>query len=102
MGIQKQYLKNRPVCKVTFKIQKEDGNGTKAVHLVGEFNNWNPAVTPMKPHKNGSFSTTIDLDVDKEYQFRYLMDGVNWKNDPKADTYRHCSYGNCENSVIIL
>ncbi|MCP3874677.1 MAG: glycoside hydrolase [Desulfobacteraceae bacterium] len=102
MSIKKQYLKSKPVCKVTFRVPKEANCWAKEVNLVGEFNSWDPTATPMKSYKNGSFSATVDLNVNKEYQFRYLMDGVAWKNDQEADTYIHCPYGNCENSVVII
>jgi len=101
MSIKKQYLKNKSQCKVTFRVQKEVGNGAKEMHVVGEFNQWDKCATPMKSHKDGTFAATADLDPNKKYQFRYLADGVNWLNDNDADTYIHCSYGNCENSVII-
>jgi hypothetical protein len=56
----------------------------------------------MKAYKNGSFAATLDLDVDKEYQFRYLLDGIEWKNDWEADNYAHCSFGNCNNSIVSI
>lgn len=37
-------------------------------------------------------------------QKQYLKDkspGVNWLNDKDADSYVHCPYGDCKNSVII-
>jgi len=102
MSIKKQFVKNKSVCKVTFQIPKEVSVGAKAVNLVGEFNDWDMNSIPMTSYKNGSFSVTVDLDVNKEYQFRYLINGVDWKNDQEADTYIHCPYGHCENSVVIL
>ena len=101
MSIKKQYLKSRPVCKVTFRIEKKANEGAKTIHVVGEFNNWSKDTTPMKSYKNGSFSATIDLDLNRSYQFRYLMDGVDWITDGNADAYAHSAYGNCENSVVI-
>ncbi|MFH2059452.1 MAG: isoamylase early set domain-containing protein [Pseudomonadota bacterium] len=101
MTINKQYLKNKSQCKVTFRVQNEMGNGAKQMHVVGEFNEWDKNATPMKSHKNGSFAVTVALDPNKKYQFRYLADGVTWLNDKDSDTYIHCPYGNCENSVII-
>ncbi|NOX32272.1 MAG: glycoside hydrolase [Deltaproteobacteria bacterium] len=102
MSIKKQYLKKKPLCKITFRLQKEEvNNETKKIHVVGEFNKWDKNATQMKCYKNGSFSATIDLDLNREYQFRYLVNGVDWENDRDADTYVHCPYGNCDNSVII-
>jgi hypothetical protein len=101
MSIKKLYLKTKPVCKVTFRVQKEANGGSKRINVVGEFNKWNKDATPMKRFKNGSFSKSIDLDLNREYQFRYLIDAVDWRNDWDADTYVHSSYGNCNNSVVI-
>ncbi|MCK5836524.1 MAG: isoamylase early set domain-containing protein [Desulfobacula sp.] len=101
MSIKKQYLKTKPVCKVTFRIRKEANGGARKIHVVGEFNKWNKDATPMTGYKNGSFSATIDLDLNREYQFRYLVDSVDWRNDGEADTYIHSPYGNCDNSVVI-
>jgi len=102
MSIKKQFVKNKSVCKVTFQVPKEVSGGAKAINLVGEFNDWDMNATPMTSYKNGSFSVTVGLDVNKEYQFRYLINGVDWKNDQEADAYIHCPYGQCENSVVIL
>jgi hypothetical protein len=102
MSIQKVYLKTKPVCKVTFRIPKGKYPGASTINVVGEFNHWNPEATPMKVFKNGSFAATLDLDINKEYQFRYLMDGVAWENDWEADNYINCSYGKCQNSVVSI
>jgi 1,4-alpha-glucan branching enzyme len=102
MTIKKQYLKNKSQCKVTFLAQKEMGGGGKEMHVVGEFNQWDKCATPMKKDKNGTFAATVNLDLNKKYQFRYLADGVNWFNDAKADAYIHSVYGNCDNSVIVI
>jgi len=101
MTIKKQYFKKKSQCKVTFRVQKEMGNGAKEMHVVGEFNGWDTCATPMKSHRDGTFAATVDLDPNRKYQFRYLADGVNWLNDKDADTYLHCPYANCENSVVI-
>lgn len=101
MSIKKQYLKTKPTCKVTFRLPKQKIDGAKKINVVGEFNQWSKDATPMQHYKNGSFSKTIDLDLNKNFQFRYLIDGMYWKNDSDADSYVHCTYGNCENSVIV-
>jgi len=72
--MKKQYLRTKPVCKVTFRLQKEVAQNAKTVNIVGEFNNWDIYATPMKKLKNGAFTATLDLGLDTEYQFRYLID----------------------------
>jgi 1,4-alpha-glucan branching enzyme len=93
----RQYLKSKPVCKVTFQFSGE----AKNVALVGEFNGWNEASTPMKKSKDGAFSATIELETGREYQYRFLLDGGTWVSDDQADKQIPTPLGN-ENSVIIL
>jgi len=102
MGIKKQYLKSKPVCKVTFRLPREAAQFAKTVHLVGEFNNWSYYANRMKGLKNGAFTATLDLELNREYQFRYLIDGKNWENDWHADKYVPTIYKNSENSVVIV
>lgn len=100
--MKKQYLKTKPVCKVTFRLQKEVVQAAKTVNIVGDFNNWDIYATPMKKLKNGVFTATLDLGVDTEYQFRYLIDETKWENDGHADKYVPTPYGNAENSVVVV
>jgi len=102
MGIRKQFLKSRPVCKVTFKIPESVVNGAETAFLVGEFNQWSPSATPMKRTKSGQFSATLDLETGRTYQFRYLLGSSTWENDPDADDYYPTPYGDSQNSVIRL
>ena len=102
MAIKKQYLKTKPICKVTFRVPKQSAKASKAVHLVGEFNDWNPQATPMKGLKNGEFTATLDLEPGREYQFRYLFDQQVWENEWQADKYVQSNFGNCDNSVVIV
>ena len=102
MSLKKQFLKGRPVCKVTFNLPQEAVREAQTVHVVGEFNNWDVYATPMKRLKNGSFTVTVTLDRGVEYQFRYLIDETVWENDWNADKYVPSHYGNCENSVVVV
>ncbi|MFK7971293.1 MAG: isoamylase early set domain-containing protein [Bacteroidia bacterium] len=101
MGITKKTLKSKPVTKVTFKAEKKIVNGAKNVSVVGEFNNWNPEANPMKALKTGGFSTTVELEKGKEYQFRYLLDGEQWINEPKADKEVNTQFVDASNSVVV-
>lgn len=102
MSLRKQYLKSKPVCKVTFSLSKEESSSAETATLVGDFNNWDTSVSPMKKYKNGNFTITLDLDKDKEYQFRYLLNGQNWINDVKADKYAPVPDLATENSVVVV
>ena len=100
--MKKRFLKTRPVCKVTFEMPPEAINGARKVALVGDFNDWNADSALMKRRKDGSYSITIDLPANREYQFKYLIDDTCWENDWSADDYRPNSIGDCENSVVVV
>jgi 1,4-alpha-glucan branching enzyme len=100
MSLKKQYLKTNPLCKVTFSLPRQIADLVNTAHLVGDFNDWNTNATAMKRLKNGTFTATLTLRRNKEYQFRYFLDGVRWENDWKADKYVLNSYGS-ENSVVV-
>lgn len=83
--LKKQFLKTKPVCKVTFYVPEEVD--AENVHLVGDFNEWDEDATPMELLKDGRFKAVLDLEKGKEYQFRYLVNGSEWHNDWDADRY---------------
>lgn len=96
MAIKKQYLKSKPICKVTFSIEAEDA---KNVSLVGSFNEWNTDAAPLKKLKNGTFKGTLDLDTEGSYEYKYVVDG-NYVNDEAADAYAWNDYAATDNSVV--
>lgn len=99
--LKKQYLKNKPVCKVTFSLPKEAANGAKEVKVLGDFNNWNwNEGLPMKASKS-EFKATLELTAGRHYEFRYLLDNGTWINDWDADAYNPTPYG-VENSVVFV
>ena len=101
--LKKRYVKSRKVCKVTFELPKTElpaGVNAQDVSLVGEFNDWDPAATPMKRGKGGAFRTTLELEPGQEYQFRYLVNGEHWCNDWQADAYAPNALGG-DNCVVV-
>ena len=102
MSLKKQFMKSKPVCKVTFHLSKEAVAKAKKVSLVGDFNAWDIEATPMKKQKDGGFSVTLNLEQGREYQFRYLIDGTTWENDWCADKYVPSILGGADNSVVVL
>ncbi len=102
MSISKKFLKSKPVCKVTFKLPKKVVGVASEVALVGDFNSWDTRAELMKSTKSGDFSTTVELEKGKEYQFRYLIDGSKWENDGEADKFVATPFVDAENSVVVL
>ena len=102
MALKKDYLKKKDMCKVRFSLPKEAALEARKVCLVGEFNEWDTAATPMKKQKDGSFAVALDLRIGNEYQFRYLLDDATWENDWAADRYQLDPNTGTDNSVVIV
>lgn len=98
MAIKKQYLKSKPVCKVTFSVAAKEAEN---VSVVGSFNEWNTETMNLKKLKNGTFKGTVDLEKDNEYEFRYVVDGA-YTNDEQADAYKWNDYAAAENGVLTV
>ncbi len=99
MAIKKQYLKSKPMCKVTFSVPAEEA---KKVAVVGSFNEWNTKkATELKKLKNGTFKGTVDLASENSYEFRYLVDGA-YVNELEADSSIWSDFAGANNSVLTL
>lgn len=83
--------------KVTFELAAEVG--TTTAQVCGDFNDWSPTATPMKRHKDGTLTATVDLEAGRQYRFRYLLDDGRWENDWAADAYVPNDFGG-DDSVI--
>jgi 1,4-alpha-glucan branching enzyme len=94
--IKKQFTPKKTVCKVTFSVDAD--KASDSVALLGDFNNWDPKIDLLKK-KNGAWETTIRLNANEEFKFRYLIDGSSWENDETADAYVGNEFGT-EDSVV--
>jgi predicted flap endonuclease-1-like 5' DNA nuclease len=99
--LKKAFSKTKPVCKVTFSLPVEAVQGGKEVRILGDFNDWSWENGYKMKASKAEFSTEVELEAGKEYQFRYLIDNHIWENDWKADKYVAAPFG-VFNSVISL
>ncbi len=83
--------------RVTFSLEPTAAGG---ILVAGDFNGWQSG-TPLKRQKDGSWKAALELPVGSRYQFRYLIDGTRWENDPAADAYVPNPFGS-DNCVIDL
>ncbi len=91
----KKFFKTKDEAEVTFEFFKD---GSESVSLVAEFNDWQPL--DMKYIKKDKvFRARVRLPKDAEYDFRYLVNQLNWENDFAADAYKANTFGS-ENSVV--
>jgi len=102
VSLKKRYLKSKPVCKVTFELPRKAAPAAESVGLAGDFNGWDPQVTPLTRKKSGDFNVTLELESGREYQFRYVIDGQTWENDWQADRYAPSEIPGVENSVVAV
>jgi 1,4-alpha-glucan branching enzyme len=96
MAIKKQFIKSKPVCKVTFSIEAKDAT---TASVVGDFNGWDPKAGELGKLKNGTFKGTFELTASTAYEFRYIVDGQ-FINDEEADAYKWNDFAAAENSVV--
>ena len=96
MAVKKQFIKTKPVCKVTFSLEAKEANN---VAVVGDFNNWNPEVGELSKLKNGTFKGAFDVEKDNSFEYKYIVDGA-YFNEVEADSYRWNEFAGAENSVL--
>ena len=72
-------------CRVTFEAPEEIAQGADTLYLVGDFNQWDAHATPMNRHKRNKFTVTLNLEPNREYQYRYLVNGQVWYSEKNAD-----------------
>lgn len=75
--------------------------GASMVSLVGDFNDWDAAATPMTPAPgDGVWSITVPLEPGR-YQYAFLVDGATWLRDPRAPPALEDDFGR-PNSVLTV
>jgi 1,4-alpha-glucan branching enzyme len=97
-------LKKTPIqgsdrISVTFEIRPPAD--ARTVYLAGDFNDWDPAATPMKRRKDGTWAATMRLARPRSYAYRFVVDGSHWLSDDQADSQAPDGHGS-SNSVCYL
>ena len=98
MAIKKQFVKTKPVCKVTFSVAAKEANHAS---VVGDFNNWNVAEGALSKLKNGTFKGVFDVNKNNSYEFKYVIDGT-FVNEPEADSFQWNAFAGNENGVLVV
>lgn len=96
MAIKKQFIKTKPVCKVTFSVEAKDA---KTAFVVGDFNDWKSDEGELTKLKNGTFKGVFEVNKDVAYEFKYIIDGA-FVNEAEADRFAWNDYAGGENSVL--
>ena len=98
MSIKKQFIKTKPVCKITFSVEAKEAISAS---VVGDFNNWDSKEGELSKLKNGTFKGVFDLAIGATYEFKYVIDGA-FVNDPEADSFKWNDFAGTENGVLTL
>ncbi len=70
-----------------------------SVSLVGDFNDWDPARSPMQT-AHGVWATVVRL-APGRYRYAFLVNGVEWRADPGAPAAKDDEFGT-PNSVVTV
>jgi 1,4-alpha-glucan branching enzyme len=80
---------------------KQPGVTGRRISLVGDFNDWDPRLTPMEESDEGTWAAVLELPPGRRYRFRYLSEDGQWFNDEAAHSYEENEHGG-HNSVLDL
>jgi len=71
-----------------------------SVALVGDFNDWDPARSPMRAAHSGLWATIVPL-APGRYHYAFLVNGVEWRRDPAAPAALDDDFG-APSSVVTV
>lgn len=74
--------------------------GAESVVLVGDFNDWDTAATPLQPAGSGTWLVTVPL-LPGRYRYGFVVDGDRWLADPTAPPAPDDDFGT-PNSVLMV
>jgi 1,4-alpha-glucan branching enzyme len=91
-------VKGKDQVKVSFILPSDSVAGK--VSVVGDFNDWDPTVHPLRARSNGTRSAAVTLPAQRRFAFRYLDESGRWLDDDAAHDYQENGLGGV-NSVVI-
>ncbi len=95
--IKKTAIKGSDKVSVTFETAVVTA---ETVHLVGDFNGWDAQAHPMKQRKDGSWSITLRLPKQRDWQYRFVANGTEWFTDGENEDTAPNPYGGV-NAVVL-
>ena len=73
----------------------------ESVSLAGDFNDWNAAGSPLARDHTGLWKAAIEAPQRGRYEYKFLIDGKRWMEDPDNGMKVPDSYGGL-NSLLII
>jgi serine protease AprX len=73
----------------------------KSVSVAGDFNEWDPFVTPLKRNCSGLWTTEIIAPRAGRVEYKFIVNGQRWIEDPSNGMKAPDNYGGL-NSVLVI
>ena len=93
--LSKRRLRQTGRVRVRFAHSARDA---RTVYVAGEFSDWK--LVRMKRGHDGEWQAEMELEPNRAYEFRYVVDKHEWVNDSAADRYVANPFGS-ENGVAL-
>jgi hypothetical protein len=77
-----------------------DAPGASSVSVAGDFSEWEPSFTLEDVDGDGVWTGRIPVQPGV-HTYMFLIDGTEWRTDPRADRYRDDGFGN-RNAVLAV
>jgi serine protease AprX len=72
-----------------------------SVSVAGDFNEWSQTATPLKRNSSGLWSTEIGVPHAGRFEYKFIIDGQRWIDDPSNGMKAPDNYGGL-NSVLVV
>lgn len=72
-----------------------------SVSVAGDFNGWDQRATPLKRNGSGLWSTEIEIRQARRFQYKFVVDGQRWIEDPSNGMKAPDNYGGL-NSLLVI
>jgi serine protease AprX len=73
----------------------------QSVSVAGDFNGWSQVATPLKLNDSGLWSTEIVVPAAGLFEYKFIVDGQRWIEDPSNGMKAPDNYGGL-NSVLVI
>jgi hypothetical protein len=79
-----------------------DAPASSRVAVVGDFNDWDPAATPLRPTgDHGTWVVELRLKPGR-YHYTFLIDGRRWERDPREAPVTESDFGAPVSVLTVL
>lgn len=94
--IQKRFFRSTDAVELTFVLARDDVHHAA---VVMDALGWTPLPMRRAPDGSGPLRAKVRVPAGPDVEFRYLVDGERWENEPDADEQRP-NHIDGDNSVL--